>query len=150
MAPNEQVVVARWIEIGMRIGFALGNQQLIGALFKVKDSYNVDRLAQTAAEAAFRDQAYLRKTAARIKATRRRLTQTLERWGWEVLPSAANFVFARPAGIAATEVFARLRKKKVLVRHFPGAKTGRFIRISVGTDKEIDFLLNALQAILRN
>jgi histidinol-phosphate aminotransferase len=72
----------------------------------------------------------------------------LRRLGWEVLPSAANFVFARPPEVAS-KVFAHLRKKKVLVRHFPGKKTGSWLRITVGTDKEIDFLLRALHSMRR-
>ena len=132
---------------GMRVGFALGGRPLIEALFKVKDSYNVDRLAQAAAEAAFRDQRYLRKTVKRIRRTRERLSTTLRKRGWEVLPSSANFVFACPPGVPAARVFHRLRRKKVLVRYFPGKKTGRYLRISVGTDKEIDFLLKALHSL---
>lgn len=134
---------------GMRVGFALGDRALIEALLKVKDSYNVDRLAQAAAEAAFRDQRHLRRTVKRIRRTRERLSRTLLKRGWEVLPSSANFVFARPPGIPAARVFRHLRRKKVLVRYFPGKMTGRFLRISVGTDKEIDFLLKAIHSMPR-
>jgi histidinol-phosphate aminotransferase len=132
---------------GMRVGFALGSRPLIEALLKVKDSYNVDRLAQLAAEAAFGDQAYLRKTVRRIQKTRQRLESGLRKLGWEALPSAANFVFARPPHTPAAKVFRHLRQKKVLVRHFPGNQTGGWLRITVGTDKEIDFLLRALRTV---
>lgn len=133
---------------GMRVGFCLGHRALIEALFKVKDSYNVDRLAQIAAEAAFKDQAYLSRTVARIRRTRERLGRELGRRGWEVLPSAANFVFAMPPKrTSAQQVFGELRRRKILVRHFPGKRTGAFLRISIGTDKEIDFLLKALQSL---
>lgn len=135
---------------GMRVGFALGRRPLIEALMKVKDSYNVDRLAQAAAEAAFLDSGYLRKTVRRIRRTRKRLETGLRRRGWEVLPSAANFVLGRPAGFSAVEVFRHLRRHKVLVRHFPGKRTGGWLRISVGTDKEIDFLLRALHSMRRS
>jgi histidinol-phosphate aminotransferase len=134
---------------GMRIGFALGSRPLIEALFKVKDSYNVDRLAQVAAEAAFRDRAYLRKTIRRIRRTRERLAGALRRRGWEVLPSSANFILARPPGGAALAVFRQLRRRKVLVRHFPGKRTGAWLRISVGTDRQIDLLLKALPGLKR-
>jgi len=135
---------------GMRVGFALGSRALINALFKVKDSYNVDRLAQIAAEAAFRDQPYLRRNVRRIRGTRERLSKSLLAHDWEVLPSEANFVFARPPeGMRAIDVFRHFRCHKVLVRHFPGKRTGAWLRISIGTDKEIDFLLKALQSICR-
>lgn len=144
---------------GMRVGFALGSRKLIEALFKVKDSYNVDRLAQIAAESAFRDQPHLRKNVRRIRQTRERLSEALRARGWAVLPSEANFVFARPpiitrgttaiSRISAMDVFRHLRRHKVLVRHFPGKRTGAWLRISVGTDNEIDFLLKVLQSIRR-
>jgi len=141
---------------GMRVGFALGSRTLIESLMKIKDSYNLDRLAQIAAEAAFGDQRYLRRTVRRVCRTRQRLASELGRRGWKVLPSSANFVLARPvisrgttaiSSISAVDVFRYLRKKKILVRHFPGKKTGQWLRISIGTDKEIDFLLKALQSL---
>jgi histidinol-phosphate aminotransferase len=132
---------------GMRVGFALGSHPLIEALMKVKDSYNLDRLAEIAAEAAFSDQRYLRRTVRRIRRTRQRLSKSLLERGWQVLPSSANFLFARPPVVSAVRVFRNLRRRKVLVRHFPGKKTGDWLRISVGTDKEIDFLLRALHSM---
>ena len=132
---------------GMRVGFALGSRPLIEGLMKVKDSYNLDRLAQIAAEEAFGDQRHLRRTVRRVQRTRERLSKALRKRGWEVLPSSANFVFARPPGVSAAKVFRHLRRRRVLVRHFPGKKTGEWLRISVGTDKEIDFLLRALHSI---
>ncbi|MBV9463164.1 MAG: aminotransferase class I/II-fold pyridoxal phosphate-dependent enzyme, partial [Verrucomicrobiae bacterium] len=128
---------------GMRIGFAAGNASLIEALLKVKDSYNVDRLAQVAALAAFQDTAYLRSTVDRVRKTRKKLTGGLRKLGWEVLDSEANFVFGKPPRPAG-EVMAALRRAKILVRHFPGPRTGESLRISVGTDREIELLLRAL------
>ncbi len=130
---------------GLRLGYAIGSTELIGALCKLKDSYNVDRLAQTVALAALDDVAWMQDNARRIVATRERVAAELARRGFRVIPSAANFLFvAPPAGTSATKLFADLRAKKVLVRYFPGERTGAYLRVSVGTDAQMDLFLAAL------
>ena len=129
---------------GIRLGYMVGPANLVGALFKIKDSYNVNRLTQVAAGAALLDQAYMRNNVARIRATRVRLADELGRRDFEVCPSETNFVWARPRRTAAREVYERLKELGVLIRYFPGARTGHFVRITVGSDDEIDRLLAAL------
>ncbi len=135
---------------GLRVGYAIGARELIAALFKVKDSYNVDRIAQVLATAAITDQAYMRANARRIIATRRKLVRALEKMGFLVLPSDANFVFAKPSGIGAETLFRRLRERNIFVRYFAGAATREFVRITVGTGGQIDKLLRAIAGIIKD
>ena len=133
---------------GLRVGYCVGPRDLIRAMYKVKDSYNVDALAQTVALAAIRDQDWMRKNAAKVIRSRTRLSAALEKRGWDVLPSEANFVFARPPVIAkAADIFARLRERNIFVRYFPGPKTGDRLRVTVGTEPEMKTLLKALDEL---
>lgn len=130
---------------GLRLGYAIGSAELIGALYKLKDSYNVDRLAQAIALAALGDMPWMRDNARRIVATRERVAAELEKRGFRVVPSAANFLFvAPPPGLAAADLFAALRTKNILVRYFPGGRTGNYLRVTVGTDAQMDALLAAV------
>jgi histidinol-phosphate aminotransferase len=123
----------------------VGPKKLIEAMFKVKDSYNVDAVAQAVALAAVKDRGWMERNVARVKATRRRFTAELIRRGWDVMPSETNFVFAKPpAGENAAEIFARLKAENVFVRYFPGPKTGDRLRITVGTDAEMKKLLKKI------
>ena len=133
---------------GLRVGYCVGPRDLIRAMYKVKDSYNVDALAQTVALAAIRDQDWMRKNAAKVIRSRTRLSAALEKRGWDVLPSEANFVFARPPAPAkAADIFARLRERNIFVRYFPGPKTGDSLRVTVGTEPEMKTLLKALDEL---
>ena len=133
---------------GLRVGYCVGPRDLIRAMYKVKDSYNVDALAQTVALAAIRDQDWMRKNAAKVIRSRTRLSAALEKRGWDVLPSEANFVFARPPAPAkAADIFARLRERNIFVRYFPGPKTGDRLRVTVGTEPEMKTLLKALDEL---
>ena len=131
---------------GLRVGYAVGPRPLIEALHKVRDSYNVNLLTQLAAEAAVADQEHLRSTVAKVVATRERTTEALRERGWDVIDSQANFLFARPPK-AAADVFAALRGQGVLVRYFPGPLTGDRLRITVGTDRQMERFLAACDAI---
>lgn len=136
---------------GLRVGFAVGQRPLIDALERVKDSFNsypMDRLTQAGAVAAWEDQEWFRKHCDLIIASRKRLTGALGQLGFEVLPSSANFVFARHPGRSGSELAAELRKRAVLVRHFRKQRTEDFLRITIGTDAECDKLLDALREIL--
>ena len=129
---------------GLRVGYAVGHPDLVSALFKVKDSYNLDRISQRLARAALSDPAHMRANADRIRATRGRLSAALEAFGYKVFSSETNFIWTRPSGMSAAEVFEALRKRRILVRHFPGGRTGDCLRITIGTDEEIDRLIEAL------
>jgi histidinol-phosphate aminotransferase len=136
---------------GMRVGFALGHEALIEALTRVKDSFNsypLDRLAQVAAIAAFEDDAYFRDTCAKVVASRERLSDELKALGFDVVPSAANFVFARHPSHDAAALAASLKEKEIFVRHFRLPRIDQHLRITVGTDAECDALLAALRAVL--
>ena len=132
---------------GLRAGYAVGDESLIAAFYKIKDSYNVDRLTQAIALAALRDQAHMRRNVEHIRVTRARATAALEQRGFIVVPSESNFLWARPPKPAGA-VFEALRARKILVRYFPGPRTGDHLRISIGTDDEMDALRKALDEIL--
>lgn len=129
---------------GLRFGFVIGPAELIGALYKIKDSYNMDMLAQTVALAALSDLPYMRENVRRIRATRERVTAELRRRRWRVCDSQTNFVFARPPDGAAVRVFEALKAAKIYVRYFPMAETKEFLRITMGTDEQMDRLLACL------
>ena len=132
---------------GLRIGFALGSRELIETMDAVKDSYNVDRLAIAAAVAAIEDEAHHKRLVEEVVRNRGELASELEKLGFEIVPSAANFVFARPPR-PAVEVVAALRERKILVRHYDREPIAGWIRITIGTRKQHDTLLAALKEIL--
>ena len=147
---NRNTIVMRTLSksyslAGVRFGYCVGPEALIDALYKVKDSYNMDALAQVIGSAALADVPYMRENVAKILATRTALTQELTRRGWKVLNSATNFLFACPPPTRkAADVFNVLREKHIYVRYFPGARTGDFLRITIGTDAEMAKLTRAL------
>jgi histidinol-phosphate aminotransferase len=132
---------------GLRIGLAFGSPALLAGLRTVKDSYNLDRLALAAGEAALDDLDHMRANVARVQATRTRLTSALADLGFVVLPSAANFVMARRPGTDLAPLARALAERDILVRHFPTSEVRDALRITVGTDEEIDALLAALTQI---
>lgn len=136
---------------GLRVGFACGQAHLIDALERVKNSFNsypIDRIASTGAIAALEDEAWFVKTRDAIIDTREGLALQLEDLGFEVLPSQANFVFARHAKHDAGEIAASLRAHAVFVRHFRQPRIDQFLRITVGTREQCTALLEALIKIL--
>jgi histidinol-phosphate aminotransferase len=133
---------------GLRCGLAFGHPDLLAGLRTVKDSYNLNRLTQVAAEAALADIAHVRANVARIRATRARLTTALETLGYVVPPSQANFVLARRAGVDHAPVAAALAERGVLVRHFATPRLHDALRISVGNDEETDALLRHLSELV--
>jgi histidinol-phosphate aminotransferase len=132
---------------GLRVGLAFGHPELIEGLRTLKDSYNVNRLTQVAAEAALSDLPYVHAVVDRIRTTRDRLARGLERLGYRVPASQANFVFAERHGCDQGPVAARLAAEGILVRHFPTPRLGDALRITVGTDDEIDRLLETLASM---
>jgi histidinol-phosphate aminotransferase len=136
---------------GLRVGYALGDVRLIDALRRVKDSFNsypLGRIAQAGATASVHDKAYFRECCARIIAAREAMTQELVRLGLAVLPSSANFVFARHPEWAGSEFAAALRDHAVLVRHFNQPRATPYLRITVGTEDDTRRLIAAAADIL--
>ena len=134
---------------GVRVGLAFGTAELIAQLMKVKDSYNLDRLAIAAGKAALEDIPWMLANRERVLRTRGELVRGLEKLGFRVLPSEANFVFATVPSPPAKEVHAALRSRGILVRHFDAPPLADGLRITVGTDEEIRKLLDELADILR-
>ena len=137
---------------GLRVGFACGQQPLIDGLQRVKNSFNsypLDRPASAGAIAALEDEAWFAKTRDAVVHTREGLTLQLEDLGFEVLPSQANFVFARHPAHDAKRLAAELRVRAVLVRTFEQPRIAQYLRISVGTRQQCDALVDALAGILK-
>ncbi len=134
---------------GLRMGYLLGSAPLIDALHRIKDSYNTDAIAQQLASEALADQEWMRGNAEKVKRTRRQLTQDLQARGFQVLPSQTNFLFAQvPASRDARQIFEALSAKQVYLRYFPGERTGNYLRITVGTDEEMQRFLQRLDELL--
>lgn len=137
---------------GLRVGYAIGQTHLIEALNRVKDSFNsypLDRFAQAGALASMEDHAYFESICAKVVATRTRLVAGMEALGFQVLPSAANFIFARHPAQDGAALAAALRERSIIVRHFRNpARIAPFLRITIGTDSQCDALLVALKAIV--
>jgi histidinol-phosphate aminotransferase len=136
---------------GLRVGYAISDAALIEALTRVKDSFNsypLGRLAQAGAIASIGDEAYFRKALATVLAGRDRLTAGLGRLGFEVLPSSANFVFARHPDHGGKALAAALRERAVIVRHFDAPRTADYLRITVGADSQVERLLSALSEMI--
>jgi len=132
---------------GLRVGYVVGPAPLIAALFKLKDSYNLDMISQRLALAALSDVSTMRANAGKIRATRQRLAAALTAAGYRVYPSESNFLWVRPAGIRARTLFEALKRQRILVRYFPGRRTGDFVRITVGTDAEVNKLIGAVRKL---
>jgi len=136
---------------GLRLGFALGQRPLVEALDRVKNSFNsypIDRLAMAGGIAAMEDRAYFDQTRQAIQASRGRLVPELEGLGFEVLPSLANFIFARHPARAGADLAAGLRARGIIVRHFRLPRVEAFLRITIGTDAQCRILADALREIL--
>lgn len=137
---------------GLRVGYAIGQTHLIEALNRVKDSFNsypLDRFAQAGALASMEDHAYFEAICAKVVATRTRLVASMEALGFDILPSAANFIFVRHPAQDGAALAAALRERSIIVRHFRNpARIAPFLRITIGTDSQCDALLAALKAIV--
>lgn len=136
---------------GLRVGFAVGHPDLIEALIRVKDSFNsypLDRLAIAGAVAAFADESYFQKTRLAVMESREALVREMSALGFEIIPSTANFIFARHPGHDAAHLAAALRGHGVIVRHFNKPRIEQFLRITIGTPQQNQALLDALAQIL--
>jgi histidinol-phosphate aminotransferase len=136
---------------GLRVGLAVGHADLIEALERIKNSFNsypLDRLALAGAEAAFNDREYFEATRQKVIHSRESLAARLQKMGFEVLPSAANFVFVRHPEHDAALLAKGLREQRVIVRHFAKPRIDQFLRITVGTEEQNLKLTDALQGLL--
>lgn len=133
-----------------RVGYFIGNPELIAALDKIRDSYNVNGLGQIAAEASLDDLPYYRANFRRIIATRAWLAEKLAGLGFQVLPSQTNFILARPPAFGARDWLARLRARKILVRWFSAPEINSYLRITIGTPAEAASLVKAAREILQS
>ncbi|HEY3433168.1 MAG TPA: histidinol-phosphate transaminase [Rhodocyclaceae bacterium] len=137
---------------GLRVGFALGSTELIEGLERVKDSFNsypLDRLALAGATEAIKDREHFDTTRKAVMASRDTLVAQMQDLGFDVLPSAANFIFARHPQRDAAELSRQLRDRSIIVRHFAKPRIDQFLRITVGTDEQCAALVTALKDILR-
>jgi len=137
---------------GLRVGLAVGHADLIEALERIKNSFNsypLDRLAIAGAVAAFEDRSWFDACCNAVIDSREQLIAALTEQGFEVLPSAANFVLARHPGRDAAELAAGLRERRVIVRHFRQPRIEQFLRITVGTPEQNRALLEALNSLLQ-
>jgi histidinol-phosphate aminotransferase len=136
---------------GLRVGFALGSKELITGLNRVKNSFNpfpLGRIAEMAAKEAIDDVAYLNECCDKIIATREWATAELTALGFEVLDSKTNFLMAKPSRIGAEELFTKLREEKILVRYFNKPRISDYLRISIGTQQEMQAFVAAVKKIL--
>jgi len=136
---------------GLRVGVAFGQADLIEGLERVKNSFNsypLDRLSEIGATAAVEDREWFQKSCAKIIANREQLRAGLEQLGFDVLPSAANFLFARHRERSAEALYVALRERNIIVRHFEKPRIDEFLRISVGNEAECEALLDALSELI--
>ncbi len=151
----ENVIVLRTLSksfslAGARIGLGFANPSLIEGLLKVKDSYNLNRMSLAAGAAALGDMDHMRRNARRIRKTRARLTEGLTALGFDVLPSQANFVFARIGHPRPRELYEALKAHGILVRYFDQEDVRDGLRVTVGADAEVDGLLDMLGELLKH
>jgi histidinol-phosphate aminotransferase len=135
---------------GLRIGLAMGDKELIEGLVRVKDSFNsypMDRIALAAATASFRDEDYFRDTCRRIIESREQLSNQLQTLGFQVLPSAANFLFVHHPSLDASKIAAKLREQGVIVRHFRQSRVSDYLRITVGAPQQNQRLTEVLEGL---
>lgn len=151
---NPNMLVARTLSksyslAGIRLGYCVGPAELIGALYKIKDSYNVNYLTQEIARVAILDQDTMKANVSAIVETRRIVAEKLSEFGFEVSASQTNFLWVKPLGIAAESLFNRLRKKNIIVRYFGSdERTKDYLRITIGTAPEMLKFLDAVEEII--
>lgn len=136
---------------GLRVGAALGSEELIEGLERAKNSFNsypLDRLAIIGAVEAVKDEAYFRETCNKVMETRKRTVAALSKLGFITVPSMANFIFIRPTGVPARELYTRLKDENVLVRYFDKPRIDAYLRVTIGTDDEMQIFIEKTAQIL--
>lgn len=138
---------------GIRVGFALGQEELIDGLNRIKNSmnsYTIDRVAAKAAVAAIKDEEYFRECVSKIINTRELVSEKLKSFGFEVIPSKANFIFTRHPDIDGEKLFTTLRENGLLVRYFNKPRINNYLRITIGSEEEMNIFLEKLDKIVGN
>ncbi|MDY0385495.1 aminotransferase class I/II-fold pyridoxal phosphate-dependent enzyme, partial [Trichlorobacter sp.] len=148
----DNVVITRTLSksyalAGMRLGLAIARPEVIAALDKIRDHYNLDRLAQAACLAALQDQTYFRQRCEQVRETRDFFTNELRKLNYQVISSQGNFVFATPPDRNGRRIYDGLFERKILVRHFSDSLLAHGLRISIGTRQEMEQTLSALRDI---
>ena len=136
---------------GSRIGYAVSSKEIISAINNVKysfNSYTIDSLTMKLGVEAVKDEEYFRECIDKIICTRKRTYDELSKIGFTVYESSANFLFVKPKGITAKKLYEELKKKNILVRYFDKPRINEFLRITIGTDEEMDLLLDAIRSFL--
>ncbi|MDH3981370.1 MAG: histidinol-phosphate transaminase [Kiritimatiellaceae bacterium] len=152
---SQNVLVARTLSksyslAGIRLGYCVGNADLIGAMYKIKDSYNVNYLTQEIARVAILDQDTMKANVQAIVETRKMVKNKLEEFGFDVADSQSNFLWVKPLELTAKSLFEELRKQKIIVRYFENdERTKDYLRITVGTAPEMFKFLDAVELILK-
>lgn len=149
----DNVLVARTLSksyalAGIRFGYCVGNKELISALYKIKDSYNLNTLTQEIARVALLDESTMDAITSAVKNSRAIMTNELAELGFSICPSEANFLWGKPPEPGAQKIFKELKKHNVFVRWFDGERTKDYLRITVGTDAQTMRLIAALEEIL--
>ena len=137
---------------GLRVGFGFGSEELIDGLNRIKNSinsYTVDTLAMNGALESIKDVDYFKETTEKIINTRVRVTNELKKLGFKVIESAANFVFASHENVKAEKLFKELKEIGILVRYFNSERVDNYLRISIGTDEEMDEFLKQIEALVK-
>lgn len=137
---------------GLRIGFAIGSERLISVLEAVKNSYNsytIDSISIEAGRASILDDEYFKETCEKIIATRERVTNEMRALGFNVLDSQTNFIFATKDDISMKDMFEYLKTKKVFIRYFSVPRIENYVRITIGTDREMDILLKEIKEYVK-
>jgi len=151
---SSNVLVARTLSksyslAGIRLGYCVGNAELIAAMYKIKDSYNVNYLTQEIARVAIHDQDTMKANVQAIVETRKLVANKLKELGFEVVPSETNFLWAKPSTCSAQQLFVQLRQKNIIVRYFGNdERTKDYLRITIGTAPEMFQFLDTVEAIL--
>lgn len=153
VADFDNIIVTRSLSkscslAGMRVGFAAASKEIIQGLLKLKDSYNIDRVAEAAARAAILDRKGVAYNISMLRSNKEYLEERLADMDFEVVPSKANFLFVRHPSVPAADLFEQLKERKILVRYFTGPVQGEYVRITVGTMMEIKTLVKELGAIV--
>ena len=136
---------------GLRVGFAVGQQDLITALNRIKNSFNsytLDRIAQVGASEAIRDEKYFSETKTKVINTRERIKPVLEELNFQVVSSQANFIFISHPTITGEQLFRQLKERSILVRHYSLPRISNYLRVTIGTDEEMNQFLKIIAALV--
>lgn len=136
---------------GLRVGAAMGSEELIEGLERAKNSFNsypLDSLAITGAVAAVKDEAYFQSTCKKVMDTREWTVKELSKMGFTIVPSQANFIFIKPTGIPAGELYTRLKENNILVRYFDKPRINEYLRVTIGTDAEMQMFIGKISQII--